>query len=1130
MELGFGIGLVLLGVLWFSVIWVRSPKGGSFGGGLGGAVAIGCGEDRLVQLAGDSTVFLTNTSDFLRIRLSFDMLYDLSDVSSMYIFEDMAAVDACIKPKFPRDCDDENDGPMIFKRTKTTSKQTQLNSEIKSITSPKQGGSSQRNASGTPSPSGQKTQKSMPQKVVAGSSAKPSGISNTKSPPIGNEKSKQLMGGSSKISDVEKKPLSKPPVKPEVDSEDSDDDKPLSIRLSTASSKSNLSPAPKGLKSPPPSSSASERPKVSVKKSSEDSEDEIPLSSKFRVKSEPSSVKKSFDSDEEKPLASRFQQNGSSKNNEAMKPKVLSKRPLSSANSSDQSSLKKPKLSDGSVAAKVKQVSVKSEPKVEDDDHVPIGQRMKKPAASDNKLQSTKKTTTKIISSSVKKVDKKSKKIVKNSKYSKSTKLPPGSGEGQKWTTLEHNGVIFPPPYKSHGVKMLYNGQAVDLTPEQEEVATMFAVMKDTDYATKPKFIENFMDYDSKKERGPLWGYNKFSSLMQEKKAVKEDKLKQEEKYMWAVVDGVKEKVGNFRVEPPGLFRGRGEHPKMGKLKRRIFPSDITINIGEGAPVPKCPIPGESWKEVKHDNTVTWLAFWNDPINPKEFKYVFLAASSSLKGQSDKEKYEKARLLKDYIHNIRANYTKDFTNKDVMKRQIAVATYLIDKLALRAGNEKDDDEADTVGCCTLKVENVSLIPPNKLQFDFLGKDSIRYFNTVDVELPVYKAIGQFRSGKKDGDDLFDKLDTSKLNAHLKELMPGLTAKVFRTYNASITLDDMLNRETKGGDVAEKIVVYQHANKEVAIICNHQRSVSKSHDAQMSRLNEKMDELKALLDELKTDLARAKKGKPPLKGADGKPKKNLNPESLERKISQTTAKIEKMERDMKTKEDLKTVALGTSKINYLDPRISVAWCKRHEVPIEKVNIDQASIFSSTFDVLEESCLPYNLYLKLQRSAFLLLIHIWAVYSCLHCEAWKFKLHVELGWNGSADHLIFTTFEATPNIGYHCNSVLLDDVSPSSDMLIVILSEACGGHQRTNNGCKDCVSEQMKYSCPFCVPILRCAARCLWSGSSQAKCVKKCDCGGGKQPRLLDCKKCMVRICKNLVLAMLKSLYLFDEMLV
>jgi hypothetical protein len=30
---------------------------------------------------------------------------------------------------------------------------------------------------------------------------------------------------------------------------------------------------------------------------------------------------------------------------------------------------------------------------------------------------------------------------------------------------------------------------------------------------------------------------------LQEKKAVREEKLKHEEKYMWAVVDGVKEKV-----------------------------------------------------------------------------------------------------------------------------------------------------------------------------------------------------------------------------------------------------------------------------------------------------------------------------------------------------------------------------------------------------------------------------------------------------------------------------------------------------------------------------------------------------------------------------------------------------------
>ena len=36
-----------------------------------------------------------------------------------------------------------------------------------------------------------------------------------------------------------------------------------------------------------------------------------------------------------------------------------------------------------------------------------------------------------------------------------------------------------------------------------------------------------------------------------------------------------------------------------------------------------------------------------------------------------------------------------------------------------------------------------------------------------------------------------------------------------------------------------------------------------------------------------------------------------------------------------KEENKTIALGTSKLNYLDPRISVAWVKKYDVPIEKV---------------------------------------------------------------------------------------------------------------------------------------------------------------------------------------------------
>lgn len=50
----------------------------------------------------------------------------------------------------------------------------------------------------------------------------------------------------------------------------------------------------------------------------------------------------------------------------------------------------------------------------------------------------------------------------------------------QMWSTLEHGGVLFPPEYVPHGVKMLYDGVPVDLTPEQEEVASFFAAMKDS--------------------------------------------------------------------------------------------------------------------------------------------------------------------------------------------------------------------------------------------------------------------------------------------------------------------------------------------------------------------------------------------------------------------------------------------------------------------------------------------------------------------------------------------------------------------------------------------------------------------------------------------------------------------------
>jgi hypothetical protein len=86
-----------------------------------------------------------------------------------------------------------------------------------------------------------------------------------------------------------------------------------------------------------------------------------------------------------------------------------------------------------------------------------------------------------------------------------------------------------------------------------------------------------------------------------------------------------------------------------------------------------------------------------------------------------------------------------------------------------------------------------------VEFDFLGKDSIRYNNFMAVEKRIYKNVQLFTENKKPGDDLFDRLNTTILNEYLTGLMPGLTAKVFRTYNASITLQLQLDELTDDSD-------------------------------------------------------------------------------------------------------------------------------------------------------------------------------------------------------------------------------------------------------------------------------------------------------------------------------------------
>jgi len=545
---------------------------------------------------------------------------------------------------------------------------------------------------------------------------------------------------------------------------------------------------------------------------------------------------------------------------------------------------------------------------------------------------------------------------------------------------LDHNGICFPPPYEPHNVPILYKGKPVKLNSKQEELATFYAVMLESEWVKKRMFNVNFFREfrmelrNAEKEEyrhtdltdfkhlnfRPIyeWAMAKKEKEKEKKKdtlyrkRLKAEKAERDQIYGYAIVDGVREKVGNYMVEPPGLFRGRGDHPKAGMLKKRLKPSQIILNIGKNEKIPPCPIEGEQWGGVIHDPTVTYIAKWIENINGAH-KMVYLHASSRFKGQSDMAKYEKARTLKKHIGEIRRDYTKKLSSTTTSTKQLATCVWIIDILSIRVGNEKDtDEEADTVGVCSFRVEHLTKFEKTdddvyKITLDFLGKDSMRYLNTVEIPKIIFDNLRTFVKGKKQEANVFEKVDPSMVNEYLKSMMDGLSAKVFRTHNASTCLQSELTK-TKGFKLAqgttdittesqihEKKYFYDTCNKQVAILCNHKRTVNEEKFGESSaRMDEKILKAQNIVKDYKRRLKIAQ-GKVEKPSKDEAKYLNHNPNTIKGQLKKKEDYVQKLKMNKNLKIENKEVALGTSKINYMDPRITVAFCKRLELNIEKV---------------------------------------------------------------------------------------------------------------------------------------------------------------------------------------------------
>ena len=506
-------------------------------------------------------------------------------------------------------------------------------------------------------------------------------------------------------------------------------------------------------------------------------------------------------------------------------------------------------------------------------------------------------------------------------------------GGKPQWTILHHNGPLFPPLYKKHNIPIIINNTDIILSELAEEYATLYAKYIDTEYFKNKIFKKNFWkdfknillkdsaiinanitikyidDIDFKL-------IHNYLILLKENKdnQSKEEKLKQKEfidmieaPYKLCIIDGVQQNISNFKMEPPGIFIGRGNHPKLGCIKKRIMPEDVTINISKDSPIPEPNLEGHKWGKVIHDKNVIWLASWNDTISNKT-KYMFTSFDSFFKSESDKSKFDLARTLKKKVNNIRSTYEKDLLNDDIKIKQLATALYLIDNLALRVGGQKDTSEkADTVGVTSLRVEHITLLDDNIIKLDFLGKDSIRFYKKIAVHTDVYKNLKLFLTNKTKKDMIFNLINSSMLNEYLNSFMKNLTSKVWRTYNASHTFQLKINNIKLSSSISKEeklnylISKFNEANTEVALLCNHQKNVNEDKiNVSIKKYDQRIDKLKQ------------------------------KPDSKENKIKLRILNLKK-----KTKLKMKNVSLGTSKNNYIDPRIIFAFIKKYDIPPEKL---------------------------------------------------------------------------------------------------------------------------------------------------------------------------------------------------
>lgn len=541
-----------------------------------------------------------------------------------------------------------------------------------------------------------------------------------------------------------------------------------------------------------------------------------------------------------------------------------------------------------------------------------------------------------------------------------------------KWNTLIHNGPIFPPDYVVQGYKITVVGNQVVLSSEAEEMAYAWAQKHATEYVKDKVFQKNFwrdfsaiLPSELKKTNFPNdWDFSNIIRDIEVKKELKTlitkaekeaDKKRKDEiraKYGFAMLNGEAVPLGNYMIEPPGLFMGRGDHPLRGSWKCRTLPEDIIINHSANVPAP-LPPTGHKWKEVIENKNALYVATWAQELTG-QYKKILFSADSIVKQSSDQKKFDKAIKLAKNLDFINSEIDKLLDSKIIQTRKLATVAKLISQLAIRVGDEKGEDTADTVGATSLRLEHIK-INDTTIEFDFLGKDSVRYNNIVEFSPSMIRNFKWLSEGKKSSDQLFPGIASTDVNEFFNNIVEGITAKVFRTaYGSKLLAEELAKQDVSLLSSTQKLKYFTDANLAVAKKLNHQSAVSPAYKENMAKMKEQLKELKAELKEAKennkNEIEEAKRIRDELisKAKDkytGEKQKetirrakssfNKKVETLESRIVRIQNRVDNIETKLDIKQKTAGIALGTSKTNYSDPRIAYSYCKMNNIEVKRI---------------------------------------------------------------------------------------------------------------------------------------------------------------------------------------------------